>query len=110
MLTLTVSSQETGNGRTPEERAQIQNEWMQKALNLNEEQQKKVSSINLEYAVKMEKIRAISGKAEKLRTAKELDEEKEAKLRPILTEEQFSVYLKEKYERRQKARQNYRNR
>jgi len=50
--------------RTPEERAQIQNEWMKENLQLSEDQIPRVELLNLEYAQKMEEVKKMNGRQE----------------------------------------------
>jgi len=50
-------AQNFGMQLTPEERAQMQTEWMEENLQLNDSQLVKVDALNLEYALKMEKLR-----------------------------------------------------
>jgi hypothetical protein len=92
-------AQEPGT-KTPEERAQIQNEWMKENLQLSEDQIPRVELLNLEYAQKMEEVKKMSGKLSQLKAARNIGEEKDGKLKEILTKDQFNIYQNKKKELR----------
>jgi hypothetical protein len=96
-------AQNPGIQLTPEERAQIQTEWMKETLQLNDGQVSKVDSLNLEYALKMEKVKSVQGRISQLKEARGISEEKEEKLKKLLSEEQFQFYLDKRKELRKKA-------
>ena len=98
-------AQNFGMQFTPEERAQMQTEWMEENLQLNDSQLVKVEALNLEYALKMEKIKEINGNLSKLRAARKISEEKDKKLKKLLDEEQFEFYLDKRKEMQKKARE-----
>jgi len=102
-------SQDSYEQRTPEERAKIQTEWMKQNLNLSDEQFEKVEPLNLEYALKMEEVKSIDGKLSKIKKAKSLSDEKDSKLKTILSEEQFEKYLKKRKELGDKMKENRKN-
>ncbi len=95
---------------TPEERAQMQTEWMKVNLKLNNSQLVRIDAINIEYAQKMEKVKDIDGKSNKLKAAKKISEEKDEKLKQLLNEEQFQLYLDHKKELRKNAKNMYKER
>ena len=95
-----VPAQEAGAKYTPEERAQIQNEWMKEHLQLIGDQIRQIESLNLEYARKMEEVKKISGKFSQLKAARTIGDEKDGKLKKILTKEQFNSYRDKKKELR----------
>jgi hypothetical protein len=103
-LTQGAFAQNFGMQLTPEERAQMQTEWMKENLQLNDSQQVKVEALNLEYALKMEKVKGIDGNLSKLKAAGKTSEEKDEKLKKLLSEEQFEFYLDKRKELRKKAR------
>ena len=115
LLTLTIvfsllilcSAQQQGGQKTPEERAAIQTEWMKNTMNLTDDQLSKVESLNLEYAVKMEEVRQIKGKLNKLKKAKSISDEKDSQLKNVFTKEQFDQYETMKTEMRSKAKEMY---
>ncbi len=88
---------------TPEERAQIQTEWMKENLQLNDSQLVKIEALNLDYALKMEKVKSINGNLSKMKAARKASEEKDEKLKKLLSEEQFEFYLNKRKELRKKA-------
>lgn len=98
-------AQNLGMQFTPEERAQMQTEWMEENLQLNDSQLVKVEALNLEYALKMEKIKEINGNLSKLRAARKISEEKDKKLKKLLDKEQFEFYLDKRKEMQKKARE-----
>ena len=95
--------QNLGMQLTPEERAQMQTEWMKENLQLSDSQLVKVEALNLEYALKMEKIKKINGNLSKLKAARKTSDEKDEKLKKLLSEEQFQFYLDKRKELRKKA-------
>jgi hypothetical protein len=88
---------------TPEERAKVQTAWMKENLQLTDDQLKLVDPLNLEYAKKMESVKGIDGKMKQLKKAKGILDEKDARLKKILTKKQFDTYLEKKKELREKA-------
>ncbi|MBZ4677245.1 MAG: hypothetical protein JG782_1865 [Anaerophaga sp.] len=105
LFPLATFAQNFGMQFTPEERAQMQTEWMEENLQLNDSQLVKVEALNLEYALKMEKIKEINGNLSKLRAARKISEEKDKKLKKLLNEEQFEFYLDKRKEMRKKAKE-----
>ncbi len=95
-------AQNPGIQLTPEERAQMQTEWMKETLELNDGQVSKVDSLNLEYALKMEKVKSVQGRISQLKEARGISEEKDGKLKQIMDEGQFETYLKKRKELRKK--------
>ncbi len=95
--------QNLGMQLTPEERAQMQTEWMKENLQLSDSQLVKVEVLNLEYALKMEKIKKINGNLSKLKAARKTSDEKDEKLKKLLSEEQFLFYLDKRKELRKQA-------
>jgi hypothetical protein len=102
---LAAFAQNFGMQLTPEERAQLQTEWMKENLQLSDSQQVKVEALNLEYALKMEKIKSIDGNLSKLKKARKTSEEKDEKLKKLLSEEQFAFYLDKRKELRKKTKE-----
>ncbi|HWK04313.1 MAG TPA: hypothetical protein VNS58_11810 [Puia sp.] len=90
----------------PAQRAQIQTDLMKSKLMLNDAQYKQVSAINLEYAKKIEPIlRSDDNQFSKYGQISPLLEEKDGKLKPILTAEQFKKYEEVKKEMMAQARE-----
>jgi len=104
-LIINCSAQQENGQRTPEERAAAQTEWMKENMALTAEQLSTVEALNLEYANKMEEVRAIDGNLAKLKKARSITDEKDAKLKTVLNKEQFQQYEEMKKEMRAKAKQ-----
>ncbi|MCG6188716.1 hypothetical protein [Maribellus maritimus] len=100
-------SQNAGDGRTPQERAQFQTQWMKDNLELDEQQLGVIDSLNLKYALKMEEIRSMPGRLNKLKKARLIIEEKDTKLKEILTDIQFETYQGKRKELRKKMHEKH---
>lgn len=88
---------------TPEQRAKVQTELMKTKLKLTPEQESKVAALNLEYAQKMQPIiQGSEGPFAEMREAREINEQKEADLKKVLTTDQFTNYTAYKEEMREK--------
>ncbi len=99
------------NGKTPEERAKNQTEWMKTELSLDSIQVEKVHSINLEYATKMESIKNTSGeRRQKIQMLRSLSSDKDSELKKIFTKEQYKAYQRKKDDIRTEAKSRYRGR
>lgn len=97
VLQLQAQSVEDFKNTTPEQRAQIQTNLMKTKLQLSEEQTTKVAAINLKYARQMEPvIKGDGGKLAKYREVKKINEQKDAELKQVFTEEQYATYEKAK--------------
>ena len=101
-FSLGAFTQNFGMQFTPEERAHMQTEWMKENLQLNDSQLVKIEALNLEYALKMEKIKGINGNLSKLKAARKTSEDKDEKLKQVLDKEQFEFYLDKRKELRKK--------
>ena len=79
----------------PEDRAKRQTEMMKDALKLTPDQESKVSAINLKYAKKLNELRATTKDTSLLKkSAVNLNNQKDADLKKVLTVEQFTSYQK----------------
>jgi len=110
-VTTWVSAQQM-QMKSPQERAQKQTMWMQKNLGLTEEQNKQVYNINLKYAQQVDEARAGAAGAEKKMEVRDLQKDKEAELKGVLTGDQFQKYQarqQEMKDRRQERRANMLN-
>ena len=88
---------------TPEQRATLQTALMAERLGLTADQKTKVAALNLTYATKMEPIiKGSAGPLREMREIRQINDEKEAELKQILTPTQFQQYLASKEEMRQK--------
>ncbi len=114
LVTFGVSAQdrkEKIKNATPEERVEIRTEKLSDKLGLDENQKKKVKVIfeaqQKENIAAREKIKAERKKAlaEKKITMKKQHEELKAKLKPILTEEQFKKWEAMQNENKEKVKE-----
>lgn len=88
---------------TPEQRAKALTEFMKSKLSLTTDQLPKVADLNLKYARKMEPvIKGSEGPLMKMRQAEEINHEKQAELKQILSPQQFDTYLASKEEMRER--------
>lgn len=91
---------------TPQQRATVLTKLMQEKLGLSSDTLQKVSAINLAYANKAQPvIQGANRPLEELREMKEIDEQKDAALKNVLSPAQFEQYQAAKAELRQKFEQ-----
>jgi len=91
---------------TPTERAASQTRFMQKKLNISQDEVAKIRGINQEYAEKVEPVlKGSSIGFFKMRNIKAILEQKDDTLRSVLTPEQFDVYTNTKDELKQALQQ-----
>lgn len=94
---------------TTEERAQMQTDWMQSELELDDETTSLVHDINLKYVKKMESLKTSNqSRRNKFREFKAMSDQKDAELKKVLTKEQFDLYQEKKKELKQQIRDNRR--
>lgn len=86
----------------PNERATHLTERMAKELNLTDDQKAKVMTINLEAAKKNEALRSGGKDTTKRGEHQKIEQERETKLKGVLTSEQFQKFLTKKEEMKQK--------
>lgn len=78
---------------TPEQRAKAQTEYLKTNLQLDDQQTQKIAEINLKYAQKMEPvIKGSGGKLSKMKTAKNINAQKEAEYKQVFTSDQYKKY------------------
>ncbi|MDP3466763.1 MAG: hypothetical protein Q8S11_00410 [Daejeonella sp.] len=94
--------------KTPEERAKMSADALEKRLNLSQEQKDKVYALHLERAVKMEKLRKseMDMRKSQMEKRREIMNESEKKMNKILNAEQ----QKAMEEMKQKAKERMKNR
>jgi|ERR1019366_700429 hypothetical protein len=84
-------------GSRPKQDPQVQTDKMAQELGLSADQKAKVLVINTETIQKMETISANKGDREAMHAErKKIQEDKEAKLKAILSADQFNKYLAKK--------------
>jgi protein CpxP len=98
--------------KTPEERAKMSADALEKRLNLSQEQKDKVYALNLERAQKMEKLHKseMDQRKSQMEKRKEIMMESEKKMNKILNEEQQKAMeeMKQKAKERMKQRSEHR--
>lgn len=112
--TITFANAQDGQGRrggTPEERAKRQTEQLAEKLKLNDDQKAKVQAIYLEQGPRMRKLRdSLGDNREGFRAAMlKSNEQNEAKIAAVLTEDQkkaYTVWIKERNEAMKKRMEN----
>ncbi len=103
LLSITLTFAQNDQGRSPEERAQRQTEQLTKQLNLSTEQAEKVKALSDDRMKQMQEMRA-SGARPDRQKMQELQENYEAKLKPILSTEQWTKYEKMREEQGSRMR------
>ena len=93
------------NENTPEERAQMQTDYMTETLALTSAQVPTIHEVNLKYARKMQSAyNSGGGKLQKLKGMKRVGEEKDKELKSNLTEAQYALYQTNKEQMKEKIR------
>jgi periplasmic protein CpxP/Spy len=108
LLVMSVSGfaqQQQQMPRTPEERAQRQMVWMQQNLSLNDDQNKKVNDILLRYAKQADQTMNAPAGPEKRSARMEMQKNKDAELKGVLTGDQFQKYQAREQEMKDKMQQ-----
>ena len=97
---------------SPEDRAQLQTDYMKESLSLTRDQETKIQDVNLKYAGKIqEAYEAPTKRQQKLKAMQGINVQKEAELKLILTPEQYVTYeenreaMKEKIKARAKEKE-----
>ena len=82
---------------TPEQRAQLQTQWMESNLSLDSKASATVADINLKYARETQSLMDSSSPGfQKLKTFRSNSAAKDAELKAILTPEQYTLYEQKK--------------
>lgn len=107
LSTISLLAQEPKEKLTAAERASKITEKMKKALNLTDEQAKKVLAVNQDFATKMEKQRELNKEDRKngRDEMKKIDDDQDARMKEILTTDQYKTYLELKERRKNNERQ-----
>ncbi|MBC7553073.1 MAG: hypothetical protein H7257_03745 [Taibaiella sp.] len=101
-LTLPVVAQVRNESAPPkhvsmeEENARAQTRWMYKNLSLEAEQYEQVNEINLTYAYKFDSIEKLKSKAAKTSAKNRIKQTKEARIKAVLTPDQYLQYVAHK--------------
>lgn len=103
-----VSAQD---GSRKDQAVKAMTDTMQVHLSLNDDQYKKVYDINEQFLTKLGGIKQESGgKLAKVQLLKAADKERDAALKPVLTDDQFKQFQVDKKARREEMRENYKSR
>jgi hypothetical protein len=91
---------------TPEERAELQSEWMKSTLKLSPSVVPAVEALNLKYAKKTQSLlKSEKSKLHKFKAYKADSDAKDKELRNLLTSDQYKLYQQKKDEMEQKMKQ-----
>lgn len=103
LFTVNASAQTKGA-----EGARAVTNYMKNELSLNDSQYTKVYAVNLEYLQKaIENKESGKNKVEKAKKLKSLDDERDNKLKSVLSDDQFKKYIANKAENRKKLREHF---
>lgn len=90
---------------TPEERAQMQTDYMKESLTLSDDQLPRIKEINLKYAQKMQDVyNSTSSKMQKFKQMKSIGQDKDKELKGVLNSTQYATYEKNKEEMKEKIK------
>lgn len=109
-LVTTLSAQnkldEFMSDSTPEERAQMQTNYMKESLTLTNEQVPRIEEINLKYSRKMQDAyNSGGGKLQRLKKMKSISQEKDKEMKGALNPTQYATYEKNKEAMKDKMRE-----
>lgn len=91
---------------TPQQRADLEDVWMKKNLNLSPVQMEKVHAINLQTAERMQEVyNSDEGKFRKMREVMSVRDSKDQQLQGVMTGEQYSKYQEKKEEMQEKMQE-----
>lgn len=92
--------------RSPEELSKMQTQQYKRKLSLTAEQEPKVSATILDFSTKLVATRdSKGGKMKKMQEVKKLNDAKDQSMKGILTEQQYSDYLKLMEEQKEKVKE-----
>lgn len=98
------------DGSRKDQATKAMTDTMQARLSLNDDQYKKVYDINAQFLSKLGSIKQQGGgKLAKLKNLKAADQERDAALKPVLSDDQFKKFQEYKKERREEMKENYKN-
>ena len=101
VASVTIATAQQRQTRSIEERAKMQDEFMEKQVGLTDDQRVTIQAINLEFAKQLDEERQKNrGDRDAMRAKmREIDAARDAKYKEVLTEDQFNKYLEEKTKR-----------
>lgn len=104
--TMAQDSSKAKAKRSPEELAKMQTQQLKRKLSLTTEQELKVSATILDFSTKLVATRdSKGGKMKKMQEVKHLNDAKNNSMKEILTEQQYSDYLKLMEEQKEKVKE-----
>lgn len=104
--TMAQDSSKAKPKRSPEELAKMQTQQLKRKLSLTAEQEPKVSATILDFSTKLVATRdSKAGKMKKMQEVKQLNDAKDLSMKGILTEQQYSDYLKLMEEQKEKVKE-----
>ncbi len=105
-VALNAQAKQNFKNSTPEQRAEKQSEFLGTNLKLDNAQREKVNAINLKYAKQMDAVMKGNGpRISKLKSARKLNQEKEAEYKTVLTPDQLKQYEQVKKDLREKMKE-----
>jgi len=112
VASVTIATAQQRQTRSIEERAKMQDEFMETQVGLTDDQKSTIQAINLEFAKQLDEERQKNrGDRDAMRTKmREIDTARDAKYKEVLTEEQFNKYLEEKAKRENELQERRRQR
>ena len=92
--------------RSPEELSKMQTQQYKRKLSLTADQEPKVSAVLLDYSTKLLAARdSKGGKMKKMQEVKHLSDTKDQSMKGILTEQQYTDYLKLMEDQKEKLKE-----
>jgi hypothetical protein len=109
-LFLSISGASFAQETKKEQAAKMLTDTMKTQLSLNDDQYKQVYDINLDFISKLGAAKQdAGGKMAKFKKMKEVDQDRDAAMKKILTEDQFKSFQEHKKENRKELKDRYRN-
>jgi hypothetical protein len=105
---LAVAHMEELKNSTPQERADLQTDWMKTNLSLDEKASAAAADINLKYAQENQTLlHSASPKFDRLMSFRKNVQAKDAELKTVLTPEQYSLYKQKEDDMEKKMKQKF---
>ncbi|MFP9112996.1 hypothetical protein ACLI1A_03590 [Flavobacterium sp. RHBU_3] len=104
LFAVTVSAQEAVK---PEDGAKALTSYMKEKFTLNDSQYTKVFSVNLAFMQKTLENNNKTNKVEKLKKQRAIEEERDTKLKSVMSDDQYKLYIATKAQDRKKISEYY---
>jgi hypothetical protein len=109
-LFLLITGSSFAQDGSKEQKATALTDSMKTRLSMNDDQYRQVYAINLDFLTKVATVKEDSGgKMAKFKKLKGMDEERDASLKKVLTEQQFKDFQVYKQENRKEMKSRYKN-